>query len=86
MNLNNKTILITGGTGSFGKNFTSYLLKNHTNLKKIIVCQNFIKIFPARWLQADFWAQDKSPRRLDAEVGLRRRSGTLPNLSRFRAF
>tara|TARA_B110000971_G_C20007078_1_gene499677 strand:- start:459 stop:1445 length:987 start_codon:yes stop_codon:yes gene_type:complete len=37
MNLNNKTILITGGTGSFGKNFTSYLLKNHTNLKKIIV-------------------------------------------------
>jgi len=35
-NLNNKTIFITGGTGSFGKNFTKFLL-NHTNVKKIIV-------------------------------------------------
>lgn len=32
----NKTILITGGTGSFGKYFTKYLLKNY-NLKKIII-------------------------------------------------
>ena len=37
MNLNNKTLLITGGTGSFGKNFINYLLKNHSNLKKIII-------------------------------------------------
>jgi len=34
--LKNKTILVTGGTGSFGKNFTAYLLKNYS-LKKIIV-------------------------------------------------
>jgi len=33
---NKKTILITGGTGSFGKNFTKYLLDNF-NLKKIII-------------------------------------------------
>ena len=33
---NNKTILITGGTGSFGKNFTKFLLKNY-KLKKIII-------------------------------------------------
>ena len=26
---NNKTILITGGTGSFGKNFTKFLLKKY---------------------------------------------------------
>ena len=37
MNLNNKTLLITGGTGSFGRNFLNYLLKYHTNLKKIII-------------------------------------------------
>ncbi|MCD6579940.1 UDP-N-acetylglucosamine 4,6-dehydratase (inverting) [bacterium] len=34
--LNNKTILITGGTGSFGKNFTEYVLNNY-NLKKVII-------------------------------------------------
>ena len=34
--LKNKTILITGGTGSFGKNFAKFLLKNH-KLKKLII-------------------------------------------------
>ena len=34
--LKNKTILITGGTGSFGSNFVKYLLKN-SKAKKIIV-------------------------------------------------
>ena len=34
--LNNKTILITGGTGSFGKAFTKYVLTNY-NPKKIII-------------------------------------------------
>ena len=34
--LNNKTILVTGGTGSFGKCFTKYVLKNY-NPKKIII-------------------------------------------------
>ena len=34
--LNNKTILITGGTGSFGKRFTQYVL-THYNPKKIII-------------------------------------------------
>ncbi len=34
--LNNKTILITGGTGSFGKNFVKFLLDN-TKVKKIII-------------------------------------------------
>jgi len=33
----NKTILITGGTGSFGKQLVSYLLKNKFPLLKIIV-------------------------------------------------
>ena len=36
MILDGKTILITGGTGSFGKCFTKYVLKN-SNPKKIII-------------------------------------------------
>ena len=35
--LKNKTILITGGTGSFGSALVKYLLDNHSNLKKIII-------------------------------------------------
>jgi UDP-N-acetylglucosamine 4,6-dehydratase/5-epimerase len=35
--LNNQTILITGGTGSFGKNFVNHILKNYSKIKKIIV-------------------------------------------------
>lgn len=35
--LNNKTILITGGTGSFGKMFTKTILKNYPGVKKIII-------------------------------------------------
>ena len=34
--LNNKTILITGGTGSFGKKMLDTLLKNY-RCKKIII-------------------------------------------------
>lgn len=34
--INNKTILITGGTGSFGKAFTRFVLENY-NPKKIII-------------------------------------------------
>jgi len=34
---NNKTILITGGTGSFGKRFTSIILKRYPKLKKLII-------------------------------------------------
>ena len=33
---NNKTILITGGTGSFGKKFTEILLKRY-KVKKVII-------------------------------------------------
>ena len=35
--LKNKSILITGGTGSFGKAFVKNLLKNKIKLKKIII-------------------------------------------------
>lgn len=35
--LKNKTILITGGTGSLGKALTSHIFKNHSNIKKLII-------------------------------------------------
>ena len=34
---NNKTILITGGTGSFGTRFTSTILRKYPKIKKIII-------------------------------------------------
>ena len=33
----NKSILITGGTGSFGKNFLDHLINNYKGFKKIII-------------------------------------------------
>ena len=39
----NKTILITGGTGSFGKAFCNYLRKNHSPKKVIIFSRDEMK-------------------------------------------
>lgn len=35
--LENKTILITGGTGSLGKALTKHILENHSEIKKLII-------------------------------------------------
>lgn len=35
--LNNKSILITGGTGSFGKKFTEIILKLYPNIKRLVI-------------------------------------------------
>ena len=35
--LNNKTVLITGGTGSFGKKFVETILRDYPQVKKIII-------------------------------------------------
>ena len=45
LNLKNKTILVTGGTGSFGKNFVKYLLKNSRAKKIIIFSRDELKQF-----------------------------------------
>jgi UDP-N-acetylglucosamine 4,6-dehydratase/5-epimerase len=37
MNLENKSILITGGTGSFGKQFVKRLLEQYPSVKKVII-------------------------------------------------
>lgn len=35
--LNNKTILVTGGTGSFGKKFIKTVFEKYPDIKKIVV-------------------------------------------------
>ena len=42
---NNKTILITGGTGSFGNAFITYLLKNYKCKKIIVFSRDELKQF-----------------------------------------
>ena len=34
---NNKSILITGGTGSFGKAWVAHLLKNYKQIKRLVI-------------------------------------------------
>ena len=35
--MNGKSILITGGTGSFGKKFVEHLLKKYKNIKRLVI-------------------------------------------------
>ena len=46
--LNNKTILITGGTGSFGNHFTDYVLQHYKPQKIIIYSRDEFKQFHMR--------------------------------------
>ena len=43
--LNDKTILITGGTGSFGHHFVEYVLRNYKPKKIIIYSRDEYKQF-----------------------------------------
>ena len=45
VSLNNKVILITGGTGSFGKAFIRYALKNYKPKKLIVFSRDELKQF-----------------------------------------
>ena len=35
--LNNKSLLITGGTGSFGNSFINYVLKRYPKIKRLVI-------------------------------------------------
>lgn len=37
LDLNNKSVLITGGTGSFGKMFTKLILERYPNVKRLVI-------------------------------------------------
>ena len=45
-----KNILITGGTGSFGKNFVNYLLKNNLFNKIVIFSRDELKQYEMKKL------------------------------------
>lgn len=53
--LNNKTILVTGGTGSFGKCFTKYVLENYNPKKIIIYSRDEFK----QWMMANEFKEHK---------------------------
>lgn len=55
--LNNKNILITGGTGSFGKKMTQYILENYEPEKLIVFSRDELKQFE----MSQRWSQRKYP-------------------------
>ena len=48
--LNNKNILITGGTGSFGQAFVKYLLSKYPKIKKLIIFSREMNSSSMKWL------------------------------------
>ena len=50
----NKSILITGGTGSFGKNFAKYVLKNFSAKKIVIFSRDELKQYEMQSHQETF--------------------------------
>ncbi|MBU4414462.1 MAG: polysaccharide biosynthesis protein, partial [Proteobacteria bacterium] len=55
--LNDKTILITGGTGSLGKKMTHIILENYTPEKLIIFSRDELKQFE----MSQRWSMKKYP-------------------------
>ena len=45
MSIDNKSVLITGGTGSFGKKFIEFILKNFNPRRVIIYSRDELKQF-----------------------------------------
>ncbi|GAK94383.1 UDP-N-acetylglucosamine 4,6-dehydratase [Nonlabens ulvanivorans] len=58
MNLKDKSILITGGTGSLGKALTSHILENYSDVKKIII---FSRDEQKQFVMAQEYPADKFP-------------------------
>ncbi len=52
------SILITGGTGSFGKAFTSYLLKNFKNINRLVI---FSRDELKQWEMSNMFPHEKYP-------------------------
>jgi len=56
--LNQKSILITGGTGSFGKKFTETILKQYPDIKRLVIySRDELKQFD----MAQIYSEDKFP-------------------------
>ena len=55
---NNKSILITGGTGSLGKQLTQHILSNFPNLKRLVI---YSRDEQKQFIMAQEFPQDKYP-------------------------
>jgi len=55
---NNKSILITGGTGSLGKKLTQHILSNFPNVKRLVI---YSRDEQKQFLMAQEFPQDKYP-------------------------
>ena len=58
LNLNGKSILITGGTGSFGKMFTKLILERNPDIKKLVI---FSRDEQKHFNMAQEFSEDKYP-------------------------
>ena len=58
LNLNGKSILITGGTGSFGKMFTKLILERYPDVKKLVI---FSRDEQKHFQMAQQYPEDKYP-------------------------
>jgi len=58
LNLNGKSILITGGTGSFGKMFTKLILERNPNVKRLVI---FSRDEQKQFQMAQEFPNDKYP-------------------------
>ena len=56
--LNNKSVLITGGTGSFGKHFTGYVLKKYPKIRRLVI---FSRDELKQFEMSQFFNQKKYP-------------------------
>lgn len=58
MNLNGKSVLITGGTGSFGKKFVETILRDYPEVRRIVIySRGELKQFNMKQI----WPEDKFP-------------------------
>lgn len=58
LNLNGKSILITGGTGSFGKMFTKLILERYPSVKKLVI---FSRDEQKQFVMAQDYPEEKYP-------------------------
>lgn len=58
MNLENKSILVTGGTGSLGKALTRHILETHPNVNRLVI---FSRDEQKQFEMAQEFSQDKYP-------------------------
>ena len=58
LDLNNKSVLITGGTGSFGKMFTKLILERSPNVNRLVI---FSRDEQKHFQMAQEFSEDKYP-------------------------